>query len=63
MHALARDTGLTVLWATHLTDEVLPGDHLVLLHQGRVLASGTASALHGTTPLRDWFLSRTAVPA
>ena len=63
VHALARDTGLTVLWATHLTDEVLPGDHLVLLHQGRVLASGTASALHGATPLRDWFLSRTAVPA
>lgn len=31
-----------VLWATHLIDEVGPHDHVVILHKGRVLASGEA---------------------
>jgi len=29
-----------VLWATHLFDEILPSDDLVVLHEGRVLARG-----------------------
>ncbi len=29
-----------MLWATHLFDEILPSDDLVVLHQGRVLAQG-----------------------
>ncbi len=29
-----------MLWATHLFDEVGPGDDLVVLHQGHVLAHG-----------------------
>lgn len=29
-----------VLWATHLFDEIIPSDNLVILHQGRVLARG-----------------------
>ncbi len=37
---LVRETGLGVLWATHLIDEVAPGDDLVVLHQGRVRAHG-----------------------
>jgi ABC-2 type transport system ATP-binding protein len=40
LHARARD-GLALLWATHLIDEVWPGDRLVVLHQGEVRASGT----------------------
>ncbi|WP_066706732.1 ABC transporter ATP-binding protein [Celeribacter ethanolicus] len=40
VHGLARDTGLAVLWATHLTDEIWSGDQLVVLHQGRVLEQG-----------------------
>ena len=31
-----------VLWATHLVDEVLPEDRVVVLHKGRVLASDSA---------------------
>ena len=30
--------GVTVLWATHLVDEVADGDDVVILHEGRVLA-------------------------
>jgi len=32
--------GIGVLWATHLLDEIAAGDDLVVLHHGRVLASG-----------------------
>lgn len=42
VHRLAADDGLTVLWATHLTDEVRPTDQLVVLHRGQVLADGPA---------------------
>lgn len=40
VHRLARDEGLAVLWATHLIDEVLDGDHAVILNGGRVCADG-----------------------
>ncbi|MGI6246518.1 MAG: ABC transporter ATP-binding protein [Pseudochelatococcus sp.] len=47
VHALARDGGLTVLWATHLVDEVAAGDRLVILHRGRILADGEAGEIGG----------------
>ena len=37
---LVTEQGIGVLWATHLFDEIMPGDDLVVLHQGRVLANG-----------------------
>ena len=37
---LVTEQGIGVLWATHLFDEIIPGDDLVVLHQGRVLAHG-----------------------
>ena len=42
VHALARERGLGVLWATHLIDEVRPQDDLVVLCAGRVAARGRA---------------------
>jgi ABC-2 type transport system ATP-binding protein len=48
-----------VLWATHLFDEIDPGDTVVVLHTGRVLASGIASDLAGGTTLSDAFLALT----
>ena len=35
---MARENRVGVLWATHLIDEVEPGDQVVVLHRGRVLA-------------------------
>ncbi|MEP1587050.1 MAG: ABC transporter ATP-binding protein [Tateyamaria sp.] len=55
--------GTTVLWATHLTDEVRPDDTLVILHQARVLATGTVQSICKDAPLQDTFLSLTAVSA
>ncbi|MHA6346484.1 ABC transporter ATP-binding protein [Roseivivax sp. CAU 1761] len=63
VHRLCAEDGLTVLWATHLTDEVRDGDRLVVLHRGRVLADGECGALRGGMPLNDYFLQRTGEPA
>lgn len=60
VHGLARE-GTTVLWATHLTDEIHDEDHLVVLHQARVLQSGTAKDVRADKPLKDRFLEMTQV--
>lgn len=63
VHDLARDDGLTVLWATHLTDEIAPDDQLVMLHRGRVLADGRCAEIAGDMPLIDRFLQMTGAEA
>ncbi|MCA8881689.1 MAG: ATP-binding cassette domain-containing protein [Rhodobacteraceae bacterium] len=60
VHALCADSGLTVLWATHLTDEVAPTDQVVILHQGRVRADGEAGEIAPGGRLRAQFLALTA---
>lgn len=40
---LVAEQGISVLWATHLFDEIGANDDLVVLHQGRVLAKGTVA--------------------
>jgi ABC-2 type transport system ATP-binding protein len=45
--------GIGVLWATHLFDEILPGDNLVILHQGRVLARGEVAQVLGEAGAQD----------
>jgi len=37
--------GLAVLWTTHLIDEIGESDQVIVLHEGRVLADGTASEI------------------
>ncbi|WP_172328799.1 ABC transporter ATP-binding protein [Mangrovicoccus sp. HB161399] len=59
VHDLAATRNLTVLWATHLTDEVLQGDRLVILHQGRILADGIAGEIAGDRGLQETFLALT----
>jgi ABC-2 type transport system ATP-binding protein len=62
VHDLAGQ-GLCVLWTTHLTDEVRDSDHLLVLHQGRILADGVTGSIRGGLPLADWFLERTQAVA
>ncbi len=59
VHALAADQGLTVLWATHLTDEITPTDALLVLHRGRIVADASAGSIAGDIPLTDRFLALT----
>ena len=47
VHALCAGDGIAVLWATHLIDEIDPAtDHVVVLHRGRVRASGPVAAVN-----------------
>ena len=41
--------GISALWATHLIDEVDPGDDLLVLAEGRLAASGTVSEVLAAT--------------
>src|SRR6187431_784796 len=50
---LVSEQGIGVLWATHLFDEIIPGDDLVVLHQGRVLARGPVGAIVADTGAHD----------
>ncbi len=62
VHGLT-DEGTTVLWSTHLTDEVSPNDQLIILHRAQVLAQGACKDICKSKPLADTFLTLTAAPA
>lgn len=53
------ETGIGVLWATHLVDEVRDDDALAILHRGRILETGNAREMRGDTPLAEYFTSLT----
>ncbi len=53
VRTLCREQGLGVLWATHLIDEVGPEARVVVLHKGRVLASGRQSEVIGQAGADD----------
>jgi ABC-2 type transport system ATP-binding protein len=50
---LVTEQGVSVLWATHLIDEVDENDHVVVLHQGRVLAQGSVARVVAAANARD----------
>lgn len=53
VHELCAKSRITVLWATHLVDEIWPEDDLVVLHQGRVRAAGAVKAVLQETGSAD----------
>jgi ABC-2 type transport system ATP-binding protein len=53
VRGLISEQGIGVLWATHLFDEIVPGDDLVVLHQGRVLAHGRGAHIIAEAKARD----------
>lgn len=55
--------GVSVLWATHILDEIAPEDDVYILHQGAVLAHGTARDLAGEEGLTRAFLTLTGAEA
>jgi ABC-2 type transport system ATP-binding protein len=55
--------GIGVLWATHLIDEAVAGDDVVVLHKGKILADGAIGEVVGNcggADLRDAFSRLTA---
>ena len=62
IRSLVAQEGISAFWATHLIDEVDGGDHVVLLHRGKVLADGRVSdvtASTGTADIRQAFTALT----
>lgn len=53
VRSLCDERRLTVLWATHLLEELQPADPTVILHQGRVKASGTGASLCAANHCED----------
>ncbi len=47
VHALCEDDKLSVLWATHLIDEIYPSDQLIVLHEGKIKAQGSVYEVCG----------------
>ena len=59
MHKIAQTDGKTILWATHLCDEVGDDDQLVILHNGKILRNGRAHEIANGGNLLNVFLSLT----
>src|SRR5713101_4545242 len=60
------EQGIGVLWATHLFDEIIPSDDLVVLHQGRILAQGQVARIvaeAGAADLHSAFMHLTETAA
>ena len=59
---LVREDGLSVLWATHIFDEVEPADSVSVLHAGKIIAQGRSediSARANGATLADAFRAMT----
>ncbi|KQP90821.1 MULTISPECIES: ABC transporter ATP-binding protein [unclassified Methylobacterium] len=64
VRALVREEGLSVLWATHIFEEIDAGDDAVVLHKGRIVARGTAGSIaRGDETLEAAFRRLVAEPA
>lgn len=50
---LVAEQGIGVLWATHLFDEIMPSDDLVVLHRGKMLAHGPVSRVIAEAGAQD----------
>lgn len=61
VHDLCINDGLTVLWATHLVDEIRDDDLLVVLHQGSILAQGKTKEVIKGKSLEEAFLEMTGI--
>lgn len=60
---LIAEEGVSTLWATHIFEEIEPGDHVVVLHRGAVLADGRAGDLADAATLAESFLRLTGAAA
>jgi ABC-2 type transport system ATP-binding protein len=59
---LVAGDGVAVLWATHLVDEIVDGDDVVILHRGRVIAHAKVAevtATHGAPDIGSAFATMT----
>ncbi|MCP5081299.1 MAG: ATP-binding cassette domain-containing protein [Alphaproteobacteria bacterium] len=64
VRALVGQGGLSVLWATHLMEEINTDDAVVVLHQGKVIETGTSQEIadrHEVGDLKEAFDAMTGL--
>lgn len=54
---------VSVLWATHILDEIAPEDRVYIVHRGAVLTQGIAREIAGDAGLTQAFLALTGAEA
>lgn len=57
-HALTQE-GISVLWATHLVDEIWPDDAVIIIERGEIRAQGRAKTLAKGSSLLEKFIELT----
>lgn len=63
VRALVASAQVSVLWSTHILDEIAPTDQVCILHRGAVLTQGTAADIAGDAGLTQAFLALTGEEA
>ncbi|MDR3535860.1 MAG: ABC transporter ATP-binding protein [Acetobacteraceae bacterium] len=53
VRGLVQERGVSVLWSTHLLDEVQPDDAVAVLHRGQVVAAGDVADVVAATRTGD----------
>ncbi len=53
VHEMCREEAITVVWATHLVDEVWPQDQVAVLHRGRIEGFGSVAEILSLTGAAD----------
>jgi ABC-2 type transport system ATP-binding protein len=53
VHDICREEAITVLWATHLVDEVWSEDQVAVLHRGRIRGFGSVAEILSRTGTTD----------
>jgi ABC-2 type transport system ATP-binding protein len=66
LHTVREQNGTSILWATHIVEELEDADHIVLIRAGEIVGEGTPAELiarTGTTDLTDAYIALTGKPA
>ncbi len=66
VHKDVRERGTCVLWATHWVEETVDAHHLLVLHQGQIVAEGSPAEVTvalGQPTLEAGFIARTSSAA
>ncbi len=50
---LVAEDGISVLWATHLFDEIAPSDDLIILHRGQIMRKGRVPVVISESGMDD----------
>jgi ABC-2 type transport system ATP-binding protein len=64
LHKVREQNGTSILWATHIVEELEDADQIILIRSGEIVGEGTPAELlarTGTTDLTDAYIALTGV--